>query len=152
MSWSFVRFHEFKFQTEPESFSFLSWKVLFLKKYFFGRTAKIHPKDGISRLNFLEGFALSQYFLNIDPWYFGIKNIMIWFYARYFFWRSSLLNFLFVFSSLQLEATMSNQFINIFSVFHYSTIISTKNKPIYRIFCQMFQGLLFIQGERYSGL
>ena len=27
MSWKFVRFHEFKFQTEPESFSFLSWKT-----------------------------------------------------------------------------------------------------------------------------
>jgi hypothetical protein len=32
-------------------------KVLFLKKKFFGRTAKIHPKDGVSRLNFPEGFA-----------------------------------------------------------------------------------------------
>ena len=31
-------------------------KVLFLKKYFFGRTAKVHPKDGVSRLNFPEGF------------------------------------------------------------------------------------------------
>ena len=26
------------------------------KKYFFGRTAKIHPKDGVCRLNFPEGF------------------------------------------------------------------------------------------------
>ena len=26
------------------------------KKYFLSRTAKIHPKDGISRLNFPEGF------------------------------------------------------------------------------------------------
>ena len=33
-----MRFHEFKFQT-------------------FGRTAKIHPKDGVSRLNFPEGFG-----------------------------------------------------------------------------------------------
>ena len=27
------------------------------KKFFFGRTAKIHPKDGLSRLNFPEGFG-----------------------------------------------------------------------------------------------
>ena len=26
------------------------------KKYFFGRTAKIHPKGGVCRLNFPEGF------------------------------------------------------------------------------------------------
>jgi hypothetical protein len=33
-------------------------KVLFLKKKnFLSRTAKIDPKDGISRLNFLEGFG-----------------------------------------------------------------------------------------------
>ena len=59
MSWTFVRFHEIWFQTEPESFSFLSWKTkkdLFLKKLFLSRTAKIDPKDGISRLNFPEGF------------------------------------------------------------------------------------------------
>ena len=31
-------------------------KVLFLENFFFGRTAKIHPKDGVSRLNFPEGF------------------------------------------------------------------------------------------------
>ena len=30
------------------------------KKIFFGRTAKIHPKDGVSRLNFPEGFGLVQ--------------------------------------------------------------------------------------------
>ena len=27
MSWNFVRFHEIQFHTEPESFSFLSWKT-----------------------------------------------------------------------------------------------------------------------------
>ena len=32
-------------------------KVLFLKNNFFGRTAKIHPKDGVSCLNFSEGFG-----------------------------------------------------------------------------------------------
>ena len=38
MSWHFVRFQEIEFQTDAESFSFLSWerkKVLFLKKRFF---------------------------------------------------------------------------------------------------------------------
>ena len=31
-------------------------KVLFLKKFFLSRTTKIDPKDGVSRLNFPEGF------------------------------------------------------------------------------------------------
>ena len=53
MSWNFVRFHEIWFQTEPESFSFLSWKT----KKNLSRTAKIDPKDGVSRLNFPECFA-----------------------------------------------------------------------------------------------
>ena len=38
LSWNFVRFLEILFQTDAESFSFLSWKtkkVLFLKKNFF---------------------------------------------------------------------------------------------------------------------
>ena len=51
MSWHFVRFQEIEFQTDAESFSFLSWKtkkVLFLKKY----SAKIDPKDGVSRPSF----------------------------------------------------------------------------------------------------
>ena len=32
-------------------------KVLFLKKYFLSHTAKTHPKDGVSCLNFSEGFG-----------------------------------------------------------------------------------------------
>ena len=55
MSWNFVRFHEIQFQTDTESFSILSWKtkkVLFLKKYFLSSTAKLDPKDGVSRSNF----------------------------------------------------------------------------------------------------
>ena len=31
LSWNFARFHEIQFQTEPESFSFLSWKT---KKFY----------------------------------------------------------------------------------------------------------------------
>ena len=58
-----MRFHEFKFQTEPESFIFLSSKTkksFIPKKKFFGSTAKIQPKDGVSRLNLPEGFDLSH--------------------------------------------------------------------------------------------
>ena len=50
-----MRFHEIQFQTGTESLSFLSWKtkkVLFQKKYFLSRTAKVDPKDGVSRPNF----------------------------------------------------------------------------------------------------
>ena len=32
-------------------------KSFITKKNFFGRTAKVHPKDGVSRLNFPEGFG-----------------------------------------------------------------------------------------------
>ena len=32
MSWNFVRFHEIQFQTDTESFNFLSWKT---KKFYF---------------------------------------------------------------------------------------------------------------------
>ena len=39
---------------------FKNKKVLILKKYFLSRTAKIHPKDCISRLNFTEGFEFCK--------------------------------------------------------------------------------------------
>ena len=61
-----MRFHEIQFETDAESFSFLSRKtkkVLFLKKKKLSRTVKIHPKDGISRLNFPKGFALFVLYL-----------------------------------------------------------------------------------------
>ena len=48
------------FQTDAEKFKLSilkNKKVLFLKKYFLSRTAKIHSKDGVSRLNFPEGFG-----------------------------------------------------------------------------------------------
>ena len=56
--------------TEPESFSFLSWKtkVLFLKKYFLSPTAKLDPKDGVSRLNFPEGFAPASSAIEVMQW------------------------------------------------------------------------------------
>jgi hypothetical protein len=40
LSWNFVKFHEILFQTDAESFSFLSWKIkksYSYKKYCFGR-------------------------------------------------------------------------------------------------------------------
>ena len=55
LSWNVVSFLKSLFQTDAESFSFLSWKtkkVLFLKKYFLSRTAKIDPKDGTCCPNF----------------------------------------------------------------------------------------------------
>ena len=62
MSWNFARFHEIQFQTEPKNFSFLSWKTKknIPKKKILSRTAKIDPKDGVSRLNFPEGFGAVQ--------------------------------------------------------------------------------------------
>ena len=47
-------------------------KVLFLKKYFLGRTAKIHPKDGVCRLNFPEGF--DWYWITAAFQVFGNKS------------------------------------------------------------------------------
>ena len=46
-----MRFHEYQLQTDGESI-LKKKKVLFLKKYFLSRTAKIDPKDGVSRPNF----------------------------------------------------------------------------------------------------
>ena len=56
MSWNFMKFYEILFQTDAESFSFLSWKT---KKFYFKRKekkkkavvskyAKIDTKDGVS--------------------------------------------------------------------------------------------------------
>ena len=62
ISWNLVRFHDILFQTVSKSFSFLSWKkkVLFLKKYFLSRSAKIDPKDGVRRPNFQWRFWLNR--------------------------------------------------------------------------------------------
>ena len=53
VSWILILNWIWKFQL-----SILKKKVLFLKKYFLGRTTKIHPKDGVSRLNFPEDFGI----------------------------------------------------------------------------------------------
>ena len=67
-----MRFHEIHFQTDSESFNFLSRKkkVLFLKKiffwpYLFSKHTKIIPKDGASRLNFPEGFDYNEEALHL---------------------------------------------------------------------------------------
>ena len=63
MSWNFVRFHEFQFQTEPESFSFLSWKTKKFyskKKYFLSHCQKRDPKDDVCCPNFQWRFCLYQ--------------------------------------------------------------------------------------------
>ena len=73
MCWNFVRFHEIYFQTDSESFSFLSWKTKKFyskKKYIyisalFSKHTKIIPKDGASRLNFPEGFDYNEEALHL---------------------------------------------------------------------------------------
>ena len=55
MSWNFVRCHKIQFQTDSESFSFLSWKTkkfFSWKKYCLSLTTKIDPKDGAWCPNF----------------------------------------------------------------------------------------------------
>ena len=60
LSWNFVRFHKLYFQTDAESFSFLSWKtkkILFLKKYFFGYSQYQNKKALLTDSIFREGFG-----------------------------------------------------------------------------------------------
>ena len=59
MSWNFVRFHKILFQTDAESFNFLSWKKkIFLKKYFLGRCQYQNKKALFTDPIFSEGFGL----------------------------------------------------------------------------------------------
>ena len=63
LSWTFVRFHKILFQTDAESFSFLSWKtkkVLFLKEIFFRPLSISKQKRFVYWLNFPEGFGRSH--------------------------------------------------------------------------------------------
>ena len=50
-------------------------KVLFLKKIFLGRTAKVHPKDGVCRLNFPEGFGMNDETKNPDLQFLACTDI-----------------------------------------------------------------------------
>ena len=52
-----VRFHEILYQTDTESFSFLSWKT---KKAIVSKYAKIDPKDGASSPNFQWRFCFAR--------------------------------------------------------------------------------------------
>ena len=90
-----MRFHKIQFQTEPDLFYLENQKSFIPKKNnFLSRTAKIDPKDGISRLNFLEGFGFifRIYFESLENQikhvtsqigclfliaFIGIKNIII---------------------------------------------------------------------------
>ena len=49
----------FKLNLKVSAFYLEKEKKNIPKKFFFGRTTKIHPKDGVSRLNFPEGFAFA---------------------------------------------------------------------------------------------
>ena len=57
--WGFTNLN-FKLNLKVSAF-YLEKQKSFIpkKKYFLGRTAKVHPKDGVSRLNFPEGFAFT---------------------------------------------------------------------------------------------
>ena len=59
LSWNFARFHEIQFQTEPESFSLLSWKTkkFYSKKNFFGPLSISKQKSFVYWLNFPKGFV-----------------------------------------------------------------------------------------------
>ena len=50
----------FKLNLKVSAFYLEKQKSFIPKKKIFGRTAKIHPKDGVSRLNFSEGFGPAQ--------------------------------------------------------------------------------------------
>ena len=54
---SLNKLNELKF-CEVSAFYLEKQKNLFLKKKIFVRSANIHPKDSVSRLNFPEGFAV----------------------------------------------------------------------------------------------
>ena len=49
LSWNFVRFHEILFQTDAESFSFLSWKT----KKFYSRKKKFKPLSISKQISFV---------------------------------------------------------------------------------------------------
>ena len=48
----------FKLNLKVSAFYLEKQKSFIPKKIFFGRTAKIHPKDGVSHINFPEGFDI----------------------------------------------------------------------------------------------
>ena len=63
LSWNFARFHEILFQTDYESFSFLSWKTKKFyskKKFFLSRCQNQNKKSFVYWLNFPEGFEMSS--------------------------------------------------------------------------------------------
>ena len=54
--WGFTNLN-FKLNLKVSAFYLEKQKSFIPKKIFFGRTANLHPKDGVSRLNFPEGFG-----------------------------------------------------------------------------------------------
>ena len=78
------KLRELKFcEVSGNSFSNRRWKfqlsiiknkkVLFLKKNFLSRTTKIHPKNGVCRLNFPEGFDLAY----LEPIKYALESKLI---------------------------------------------------------------------------
>ena len=67
MNWNFVRFHKILFQTDAESFSFLSWKTkkFYSQKNIFqavvSKNAKRCQNVAFAVLIFSEGFAYDDH-------------------------------------------------------------------------------------------
>ena len=59
LSWNFVSFHEILFQTDAESFSFLSWKTKQFYSYFLGRSQYQNKKPLFTDPIFSNGFAIN---------------------------------------------------------------------------------------------
>ena len=89
MSWNFVRFSNFNFKLNLKVSAFYLEKqksLISKKKYCLSSTAKTHPKVGVSRLNFPEGFGFNcdkyfdlMWFWNkIASWPFLRSRYMIW--------------------------------------------------------------------------
>ena len=71
LSWNFARFHKIQFQTEPESFSFLSWKTKKFyswKNKFFKRLSISKQKSFVYWLNFPEGFGFRKHIQILLQW------------------------------------------------------------------------------------
>ena len=61
LSWNFVRFHKFKFQTEPQLSILKNKKVLFLRKIFFKPISIPKQKNFVYRPNFQWRFWLRRH-------------------------------------------------------------------------------------------
>ena len=78
ISWNFVRFHEIPFQTDSESFSFLSWKT---KKFYSSKIAKLWLSK--SFFNIKNQWNLSGFFFCEE--YQTMRHLQMKFFENYDF-------------------------------------------------------------------